>query len=148
MPAARLLQRSTLHESARRNDAVVAVGRVRRACADAGGAGRIESAWEAVARHVQLHGGFRLVHGLPHGLRMPVAQEGDNAALEAAYSKARQMAGAPLLAVVEGRVEDRLPMEGNLERPTLIVESSSPSNRRVVRDRNPPRNSKTPTGSS
>ena len=56
------------------------------------------------------------------GLRMPVAQEGDNAALEAAYSKARQMAGAPLLAVVEGRVEDRLPMEGNLERPTLIVE--------------------------
>ena len=82
------------------------------------------------------------------GTRMPVAQEGDNAALEAAYSKARQMAGAPMLAVVEGRVEDRLPMEGDTKRPTLIVESSSRSNRRVVRVRNPPRNSKTPTGSS
>ena len=56
------------------------------------------------------------------GARMPVAQEGDNAALEAAYSKAKQMRGAPLLAVVEGRVEDRVPMEGNAKRPTLIVE--------------------------
>ena len=56
------------------------------------------------------------------GTRMPVAQEGDNAALEAAYSKAKQMSGAPMLAVVEGRVEDRLPMEGDIKRPTLIVE--------------------------
>ncbi len=32
------------------------------------------------------------------------------------------MAGAPMLAVVEGRVEDRLPMEGNPKRPTLIVD--------------------------
>jgi copper homeostasis protein (lipoprotein) len=56
------------------------------------------------------------------GMRMPVAQDGDNAALEAAYSKAKQMDGAPLLAVVEGRVEDRLPMEGDARRPTLIVE--------------------------
>jgi len=56
------------------------------------------------------------------GMRMPVAQEGDNATLEAAYSKARQMAGAPMLAVIEGRVENRLPMEGNTQRPTLIVE--------------------------
>lgn len=55
------------------------------------------------------------------GVRMPVAQEGDNAALERAYSKAGQMAGAPLLAVVEGRVADRVPMEG-AKRPTLIVE--------------------------
>jgi copper homeostasis protein (lipoprotein) len=55
------------------------------------------------------------------GMRMPVAQEGDNAALERAYSKARHMAGAPLLAVVEGHVEDRAPMEG-AKRPTLIVE--------------------------
>jgi len=56
------------------------------------------------------------------GARMPVAQEGDNAGLEAAYSKARQMAGAPMLAVIEGRVEDRLPMEGNTKRPALIVD--------------------------
>ena len=56
------------------------------------------------------------------GARMPVAQEGDNAALEAAYSNAKQMSGAPMLVVVEGRVEDRLPMEGDIKRPTLIVE--------------------------
>jgi copper homeostasis protein (lipoprotein) len=55
------------------------------------------------------------------GQRMPVAQEGDNAALERAYSSAKQMDGAPLLAVVEGRVEQRMPMEGSA-RPALIVE--------------------------
>jgi copper homeostasis protein (lipoprotein) len=55
------------------------------------------------------------------GVRMPVAQEGDNAALESAYSKAREMPGAPMLATVNGRVEERLPMEGAM-RPTLIVD--------------------------
>jgi heat shock protein HslJ len=53
---------------------------------------------------------------------MPVAQEGGNAALEAAYSEAKQMEGAPLLAVVQGRVEERDAMEGNLRRPTVVVE--------------------------
>lgn len=56
------------------------------------------------------------------GVRLAVAQEGDNAALEAAYSKARSMGGVPILATVEGRVEDRMPMEGPGPRPTLIVE--------------------------
>ena len=56
------------------------------------------------------------------GVRLAVAQEGDNAALEAAYSKDQSMPGAPLLATVEGRVEDRMPMEGSGLRPTLIVE--------------------------
>jgi putative lipoprotein len=56
------------------------------------------------------------------GVRLAVAQEGDNAALEAAYSKDQRMPGAPLLATVEGRVEDRMPMEGPGPRPTLIVE--------------------------
>ncbi len=56
------------------------------------------------------------------GVRLAVAQEGDNAALEAAYSKDQSMPGAPLLATVEGRVEDRMPMEGPGPRPTLIVE--------------------------
>jgi uncharacterized lipoprotein YbaY/heat shock protein HslJ len=56
------------------------------------------------------------------GVRLAVAQEGDNAALEAAYSKDQNMPGAPLLATVEGRVEDRMPMEGPGPRPTLIVE--------------------------
>ena len=56
------------------------------------------------------------------GVRLAVAQEGDNAALEAAYSRDRKMAGAPLLATVEGRAEDRMPMEGPGPRPTLIVE--------------------------
>jgi uncharacterized lipoprotein YbaY/heat shock protein HslJ len=56
------------------------------------------------------------------GVRLAVAQEADNAALEQAYSKARSMGGAPLLAIVEGHVEDRMPMEGTGPRPTLIVE--------------------------
>ena len=56
------------------------------------------------------------------GVRLAVAQEGDNAALEAAYSKDQSMPGAPLLATVEGRAEDRMPMEGPGPRPTLIVE--------------------------
>ena len=56
------------------------------------------------------------------GVRLAVAQEGDSAALEAAYSKDQNMPGAPLLATVEGRVEDRMPMEGPGPRPTLIVE--------------------------
>lgn len=55
------------------------------------------------------------------GERIPVAQEGDNAALEAAYSNARSMAGAPMLATVLGRVERRMPMEGDV-RKTLIVD--------------------------
>ena len=62
------------------------------------------------------------------GQRLAVAQEVDNAALEAAYSKARGAPGAgagdgvPMLATVEGRVEDRMPMEGPGPRPTLIVQ--------------------------
>jgi uncharacterized lipoprotein YbaY/heat shock protein HslJ len=56
------------------------------------------------------------------GVRLAVAQEGDNAALESAYAKARSMPGAPLLATVEGRVEDRMPMEGSGPKPTLIVQ--------------------------
>jgi uncharacterized lipoprotein YbaY/heat shock protein HslJ len=56
------------------------------------------------------------------GVRLAVAQEGDNAALERAYSRDQKMAGAPMLATVEGRVEDRMPMEGPGPRPTLIVE--------------------------
>jgi uncharacterized lipoprotein YbaY/heat shock protein HslJ len=55
------------------------------------------------------------------GQKLPVAQEGDNVALQAAYLKARAEAGAPVLAAVEGRIEMREPMEGPA-RPTLIVE--------------------------
>ncbi len=56
------------------------------------------------------------------GMRLVVAQEGDNAALEAAFSKARKTwMDAPMLATVQGRVEPRTPMVG-LGRPTLIVE--------------------------
>lgn len=56
------------------------------------------------------------------GARLPVAQEADNAALEKAYGRVRPMAGAALLATVEGYVENRMPMEGNAAKPTLIVE--------------------------
>ena len=56
------------------------------------------------------------------GKRMPVAQERDNAALEAAYSKSRATPGGALLATVDGRIAMRMPMEGSGPRPTLIVE--------------------------
>jgi copper homeostasis protein (lipoprotein) len=55
------------------------------------------------------------------GQRLPVVQEADNAALEAAYSAARPTPGAALLAVVDGRIENREPMEGPA-RPMLIVD--------------------------
>jgi uncharacterized lipoprotein YbaY/heat shock protein HslJ len=53
--------------------------------------------------------------------RLPVAQEADNAALEAAYSATRPAPGATLLAVVDGHIKNRAPMEGPA-RPTLIVD--------------------------
>jgi uncharacterized lipoprotein YbaY/heat shock protein HslJ len=56
------------------------------------------------------------------GARLPVATEGDNAALERAYTSAREMAGAPMLATVQGRVEELLPMEGLRPVPTLVVD--------------------------
>ncbi|MGE0582497.1 MAG: YbaY family lipoprotein [Steroidobacteraceae bacterium] len=55
------------------------------------------------------------------GQRVPVAQALDNAALEAAYSKARVEPGAPLLATLVGRIETRAGAEGD-PRPALSVE--------------------------
>lgn len=57
----------------------------------------------------------------PAGEALPVAQALDNAALEAAYLKARTTPGAPLLATLVGRVEIRAAQEGPA-RPTLMVE--------------------------
>jgi copper homeostasis protein (lipoprotein) len=56
------------------------------------------------------------------GQRWPVAQRGDNAALEREYLKARQEPGQPLLVNLEGTVRRLPPMEGPGTRPTLIVE--------------------------
>jgi heat shock protein HslJ len=53
--------------------------------------------------------------------RFPVAQAGDNAALEAAYTATRPESGKPMLATVEGRIEIQQWMEGP-PRPTLLVE--------------------------
>jgi copper homeostasis protein (lipoprotein) len=56
------------------------------------------------------------------GKRLPVAKEGDNAALEAAYLDVRATPGAPLLATLDGRIAQRMPMEGPGPRLTLIVD--------------------------
>jgi copper homeostasis protein (lipoprotein) len=56
------------------------------------------------------------------GKRLPVAKEGDNAALEAAYLDVRTTPGAPLLATVDGRIAPRMPMEGPGPRLTLVVD--------------------------
>lgn len=55
------------------------------------------------------------------GRRLTVAQEGDNAALEAAYVQASHAQSAAMFAVVEGRIEERVPMEG-AARPMLVVD--------------------------
>jgi copper homeostasis protein (lipoprotein) len=54
--------------------------------------------------------------------RMPVAQEQDNAALEAAYTKVRREPGEELLVSLEGRIAMRPKMEGEGVQPTLVVE--------------------------
>ncbi len=57
------------------------------------------------------------------GRRMPVAPEGDNAALERAYLKARREPGEELLVSIEGRIAVRPPMEGEGLRPTVVVDA-------------------------
>jgi copper homeostasis protein (lipoprotein) len=52
----------------------------------------------------------------------PVAQERDNAALEAAYSKARRQPGETLLVSLEGQVAMRPRMEGGGRQHSLVVE--------------------------
>jgi copper homeostasis protein (lipoprotein) len=56
------------------------------------------------------------------GKRLAVAHEGDNAALERAYSEKRPKPGAEVLARVEGRIASRPRMEGAGDQPTLVVE--------------------------
>lgn len=54
--------------------------------------------------------------------RFPVAQEGDNARLEAGYAKARHAPGAASMATVEGRIVTRPRTEGSGRRQMLVVE--------------------------
>jgi copper homeostasis protein (lipoprotein) len=56
------------------------------------------------------------------GRKLPVAQEGDNAALERAYLKARNQPGEPLLVNLEGRMAMRPRMEGPGQQEMLVVE--------------------------
>jgi len=56
------------------------------------------------------------------GIRLPVAAEGDNAALERAYLEARPEPGAPLLMAVEAHRAWRPPMEGDEDIPMFVVD--------------------------
>jgi copper homeostasis protein (lipoprotein) len=56
------------------------------------------------------------------GLEMPVAAEADNRALEQAYLAQREGDGQPLLVSLEGRIAQRMPMEGPGPVPTLVPE--------------------------
>jgi len=53
--------------------------------------------------------------------KLPVAKEADYVALERAYTERRAEPGGPLLAGVEGRIVERVDMEGP-SRPMLVVE--------------------------
>jgi len=56
------------------------------------------------------------------GMDLPVAAEGDNRALQEAYLAARESPGQALMVNLEGRIEQRPPMEGAGLVPTLIPE--------------------------
>lgn len=56
------------------------------------------------------------------GQRLHVAQEADNRALESTYLKARSKPGQALLVTFDGRIAQRMPMEGPGPRPTVVVE--------------------------
>ncbi|MCX9156292.1 YbaY family lipoprotein [Niveibacterium sp. 24ML] len=56
------------------------------------------------------------------GQTLPVATEGDNAALERAYSAARREPGTAYLVSIEGRIAERAPMEGSGTRSTVVVD--------------------------
>lgn len=57
------------------------------------------------------------------GRSYPVAMEGSYIELERAYLAADKPApGAPLLAIVEGRITERPAMEGNREIPTVVID--------------------------
>jgi copper homeostasis protein (lipoprotein) len=55
-------------------------------------------------------------------LTFPVAQAGDNAALEHAYSTEREQAGQELLVKVDGRIAMQPRMEGSGQQQSLVVE--------------------------
>jgi len=55
-------------------------------------------------------------------LKLPVAQSGDNAALESAYSGARKEPREELLVNLEGRIAVRARMEGGGEQQTVVVD--------------------------
>ena len=54
--------------------------------------------------------------------RWPVAQEGDNAALERAYSEAKIVPGSPLLVTLEGGLDSRPKVDRRGKETTLIVQ--------------------------
>jgi copper homeostasis protein (lipoprotein) len=56
------------------------------------------------------------------GRRLPVAMEGGYIGLERAYLEARSNSGEAMMALVEGRIALRDPMEGAVPVPTLVVD--------------------------
>jgi len=54
------------------------------------------------------------------GRRMPVAMEADNIELERAYLDAVPEPGGELLAVITGRIAQRVPMDGDAPAPTVV----------------------------
>ena len=56
------------------------------------------------------------------GLKLPVAAEGDNVALQTGYASTRHDPGMPVLASVEGRIAPRPAMEGDQLVDSLIVD--------------------------
>jgi copper homeostasis protein (lipoprotein) len=89
---------------------------------------RRASGLEPLEPRLMLRGMYRymadagIIDECASGRRMPVAMEEDNAALERGYLAVGGEPGAPLMALVEGRVALCMPMEGPGPVPTLIPE--------------------------
>ncbi len=87
-----------------------------------------ESSYVPLEPKLRLRGAYRymadaaLFEECLTGLKLPVAQEGDNAALEAAYTAKRREPGQPILATVDGRIALRPVMDGDGTADTLVVE--------------------------
>ena len=79
---------------------------------------RRQSLFEAIEPVLNLRGMYRYFADAGHfkecltGLQMPVAAEAGNRILEEAYTAARSNPGEAVLVLLEGRIAQRMPMEG------------------------------------
>jgi copper homeostasis protein (lipoprotein) len=87
-----------------------------------------QPAYAALEPHLTMRGLYRTMADAAQfeecltGLKLPVAMEGDNVALQTAYASVRHEPGTPVMASVEGRIAMRPAMEGDQPVEMLVVD--------------------------